>query len=121
MHAQGGSCRLLRISSDRRVGKGGIEGYVAREQLADRTHQWIEDVIADPADVSITNQLALVDLLSRATYQGVVRIRRRKAHFLPGSECLPPDAITPRDIVLVGAIVVKKVELDELDTLIFQI
>ncbi len=103
------------------IGVGRFEFHIAAEGRSRRTHQRIQNVIADARDGACANQVSFAYLCSVAAHRLIVGIRFRQAHFRPGLERRPADAIPTGHIALPCAAVIEEIELDQLDALVFEI
>ena len=103
------------------VGKGCIELHIAREQLPAGSHRGIHNVVTDAGYRAPADQISLTVLRPIATDIAIVGMRRGKAHFGPGLERRSTNVAASLHKLLVCAVVVKEVELDQFDALVFEI
>lgn len=98
-----------------------IELDIARKELAGGAHQRILDVVTDSGERAIADQLVFADLHLVSTDFCVVRMFFRQAHFRPCFEGGSADFVSTIDVLFIRFVVIEEVELDQLDTLVFEI
>src|SRR5262245_53602188 len=103
------------------IGEGRVELDVAREHLPARTHQRIKNVIANSSQRSRADQAASAGLRPVAADRGKAGMAGGQPHFRPNLEGRSAGSVTAAHISLIGTVVVKQVEFDEFDALVFEI
>nr|WP_281274431.1 hypothetical protein [Halomonas nitroreducens] len=101
-------------------GKGLVEFHVAGEAGIAGAHQGVAQVVADPGQGALADQLALAQLLAVAAHRRVGRVVRRQAHGIPAGQGGAGGAVSTLHVLAIGG-VVEEVELDQLDPLELQV
>ena len=100
--------------------KGGVELHIAAERHSRRAHQGIDQVIADACQSPVGDQLTIANLSSISTDILITLVIRRQPHRIPLLQGCPGPAIPSLDIGFIGQLI-KQVELDQFDALVFEI
>ncbi len=87
-----------------------LELHVARVHRVGRAHERVADVVADPGQRAVTDQLVAAQLFARAAHGRILRMVRCQAHRRPHLEG-PAGHTDAALYVVLERVVVEQVEL----------
>src|ERR1700682_1228731 len=119
--AQAISVSILSEQILAKIRKRRFEWDVSGKGLIRSTHERIEQVVAGSIEIAKADQFTATELFRIAAHRVITRVLLRQAHCIPDLQRGAGNAVATRYVILIRAIVVEKIELDELDALVLEI